>query len=537
MAFDQHAAPTSSDAEPGMAAVVGSNRRGNPPAPATPVEPFRAGAVAPRVDPPSAATASRSGIAEAGGSSPRAIRSRRGAAEPHRLGRPGLRGRMAIACGLVALLLSGILATLAYQQTRAQLLHDRQDSALSRAYINARLLRNSLRTSRPDVPTVLAAAAGNSGSVAIAKVDGQWFSDSVGIGSSEIPASLAEVVAGGDAGRQRVRVDGQLYVVAGVPLPASSASYFEFVPMSDIEASLQALRGQLALLAALTALIGAALGWYVSVAVLRPLRQMASAAEDIAGGSADTRLAPTGDHDLWRFVDAFNRMADAVQERLDREVRFTSDVAHELRSPVAAMLAAVAVARRQAAEQPGTDEVLGELEGRVMSFHLLLDDLMEISRADAGMARLDAEEVDVGRLVVAALDTMGRGSVPVVVDADVPNPIVADKRRLGQMVMNLVTNADRYAGGASRVHVERAGACVRIAVEDHGPGVPDHERTYIFERFARGAGAASVEGGSGLGLSLVAEHARLHGGRVGLEEPADGGSRFVIELPVAGPAT
>ncbi len=442
---------------------------------------------------------------------------------------------MAIACGLVALILSAVFAALAYEQTRTQLLQDRQDGSQSRAYINARLLRNSLRTSRPDIPSLLTSVAGNSGSVALARVDGQWYSASVGIGPSDLPASLVNVVDGGDAGRQRIRHDGVPYVVVGVPLQASKASYFEFLPLTDIESSLDALRGRLALAAGLTAIIGAALGWYASVVVLRPLRQMSAAAVGIADGGLDTRLESAHDGDLDRFVDSFNRMADAVQERINREVRFTSDVSHELRSPVAAMLAATAVSRRPTADPTQRDEVLGELEDRIVAFHRLLDDLMEISRADAGMTDLDVEPVEIGTLVAAALDTLGRTDVPLTVAPDVPERILADKRRLGQMVMNLVTNADRYGDGATGVEVYMVAERVRIAVEDRGPGVPEHERTYIFERFARGTHSSGVDGGSGLGLSLLAEHARLHGGRVRVEDPPEGGARFVIELPVRGP--
>jgi signal transduction histidine kinase len=108
-----------------------------------------------------------------------------------------------------------------------------------------------------------------------------------------------------------------------------------------------------------------------------------------------------------------------------------------------------------------------------------------------------------------------------------------DKRRLERVIVNLVENAQGHGGGVRRVVVEPTAAGVRIAVEDNGPGVAPHHREQIFERFARaGVPGSNDTGGVGLGLSLVVEHVRLHGGRVWIEDAAGGGARFVVDLPV-----
>ena len=115
--------------------------------------------------------------------------------------------------------------------------------------------------------------------------------------------------------------------------------------------------------------------------------------------------------------------------------------------------------------------------------------------------------------------------------------ILADKRRMERVVANLLDNADKYADGATGVRVELEDGRVRIVVEDEGPGVPDEVRETIFERFARGteAGRRTMDRGVGLGLALVTEHVRLHGGRVWVADREDGrpGAAFVVELPVA----
>jgi Signal transduction histidine kinase len=113
--------------------------------------------------------------------------------------------------------------------------------------------------------------------------------------------------------------------------------------------------------------------------------------------------------------------------------------------------------------------------------------------------------------------------------------IRADKRRLARLISNLLDNADRYGGGATAIVVENEGPNLRIAIEDSGPGIPEAERAAIFERFSRGSagGRRGGDSGTGLGLSLVIEDARLHRGRVWVEERPDGlpGARFVVELP------
>jgi len=439
-----------------------------------------------------------------------------------------------LAWALIALILSAALSMLAYQLTRQHLIAEREDGAVDRAYLNARLFRNALRAPDPDVTAVLSSLEANAGSTVLARVGGEWFSGSVGIGAEGLPASLTDAVADGLAGHQRVRIDDVVHLAIGVPMPATDARYFELVAMGDIDRTLDGLVDGLAGGGAVAAVAASAVGWYASGRVLRPLRQFVGAAERIAAGELDARLRTLGDRDLQALERAFNRMADAVQERINREARFTSDVSHELRSPVAAMLSTLSVARRAKNDPAAAASALDELERRVAGLHRTVEDLLEISRVEAGVATLQLEPVDPIRLVTAVLDVMGKSDVPTETTGQV-TLVDLDKRRVGQMLQNLIDNADRYGGGATRIEVAVVAGKIRFVVEDNGPGVPDYERTYIFERFARGETAAlSGASGTGLGLALVAEHASLHGGRVWLEDSDGGGARFVIELPARG---
>lgn len=445
----------------------------------------------------------------------------------------GLRSRATLVWALIALMLAGTVSVVAYQVIRAELLDERRERAATQAYLNARLVRSALRADEPDVGAILASLAGNAGSSAVVRVDGEWFASSVGVDPTLLPESLVEVVEAGQAGRAVTRVDGVPQVVAGVPIAEASAEYFELVSVADVDETLTSLARALAVSAAVATLAAAIVGWYASGRVLRPLRHMAGAASHIADGELDTRLDALGDPDLEALQISFNRMADAVEERIARERRFTSDVSHELRSPLASMLSAVAIARRHDDDPAAVRRALDQLEERTSAFHELVLDLLEISRVDAGVADLHLEPLAPQALVRAAIEMTGADGVEVVASSDAPETFLGDKRRLGQSLMSLLDNADKYAGGATCVGIARVDGRVRFSVQDAGPGVPEHERRHVFGRFARGDRARSSSiAGSGLGLALVEEHVRLHGGRVFVEDGDGGGARVVIDVPI-----
>jgi two-component system sensor histidine kinase MtrB len=457
--------------------------------------------------------------------------------EPPRLGlrdRLGVRARATVAFGCVAFALSGLLSVLAYELARSYLLDQRQKTATRQAYSNARLARSVLRSADADVTALLSSLQSTSGSVSVLRFQGRWFASSVGVGPDQIPNSLRQAVLAEAVGAQRFRLDGAPHVAVGVPLPAAEAFYFELAPLTELVRTLDALARAFAIGAMITALAGAAVGRYLSGRILRPLGRMATAASDIASGELDRRLDARGDPDLAPLVNSFNEMVDTLAERIDREARFASDVSHELRTPLAAMTAAVNVARRHRDSPERMAEALDALEARVDSFNRLVLNLLEISRLEAGMARLEPEPVEVERFVRRALAEAGKPGLSIGVEPGTPVRAWIDVRRVSQMLVNLLENADKYAGGATGVVLSGAPGVVRMAVEDRGPGIPEHERERVFERFARGETANRLGGGkgTGLGLSLVAEHARLHSGRVWVEDRPGGGARFVIELPV-----
>jgi two-component system, OmpR family, sensor histidine kinase MtrB len=437
-----------------------------------------------------------------------------------------------------ALLLSTILAALTYELTRSYLLRQREQSVTRQAFVNAGAVRRSLLATGTDLPTLLTTLDTQGGSHPLLLNRGRWFAESLAFGRDALPAALRDTVREGEAARQRFDRGGEPQLAVGVPLTTVEAAYFEIFPLQEVERGLTALRNSLIAAAAVTALAGLAMGRWASRRLLRPVSAVSRAAAAIAGGRYDVRLDPAGDPDLDQLATSFNQMTVGMVERIQREARFASSVSHELRSPLTTLAAAAQVLDSRRKDLPERSRAaLDLLTAEIRRFQRLVEDLLEISRIDAGVADVRREPVLLAEFVMRAVQSATPADVPIHVAADLAETIVeADKRRLERVVANLVANAEYYAGGVTRVSVEGSGDMVRVAVEDAGPGVPAAERERIFERFARGdaAGRRRSGEGTGLGLSLVAEHVRLHDGRVWVEDREGGGARFVVELPVDG---
>jgi signal transduction histidine kinase len=492
--------------------------------------------------------------------------SRPSAGAPHRTYRTrlsgglGLRARVTLAFAIGAFALSTLMAGITYFTARQNLLGERQSAAQRQAFANASLIDTSLRSPGAQVNQLIVSVDTVPGSRSVLRVRGQWYATSISVGQSAIPSTERALVLSGTPASQLFSLGGTPQLVIGVPLPAVHAEFFEVFSLDELAGTLRGLAFALAAAALVTTLAGAAVGRWASERALRPLGGVTDAAVAIAGGRLDTRVDAGGDADLEELAAAFNRMTANLQDRIEREARFTSDVSHELRSPLTTLSATVGVLESHRHElSPRAQSALDLLDGDVRRFTRMVDDLLEISRVDAGSAELSLDEVDpvelVSRSVATALPAGEDGRptpVPIELGPGVKDlRLHVDKRRFERVMANLFENASLYAGGVSRVVVERGpgttvtgngaphpaggdAGSIRVVVEDHGPGIPTDERARLFERFYRGsrAGQRTANQGTGLGLSLVAEHVRLHGGQVRIEDNDGAGSRFVIELPL-----
>jgi signal transduction histidine kinase len=458
--------------------------------------------------------------------------------------RVGLRTRIFFMFGLGALFLAGFLAAAAYSFTRSSVVNQRERAAVDQAYQHAQVAQSELGTANPSVSAAITRLQSLGVTQFAINSAGTWSAPTAQYGPANIPLELQQrVIDDGVDAKMITTVKGKPVLVVGIPLNVANTSYFDFVPMSDVASTLNSVLLSLVFAGFITTLAGALLGTLVASRAVRPLGDAAQAAQAIAGGRLDTRLEPTDDPDLRLLANAFNDMASALQARVERDARFASDVSHELRSPLMTLAASVEVMQARRDDLPERGQAaLDLLVADVIRFQGLVEDLLEISRFDAGAIRLNLEDLLVAEFVRQAVAVSSVPSTPVTVTERGERVVISgDRRRLARVVANLIDNSRLHGGGGATITVtepEGEGeplGHVWIIVEDHGAGVPPEERQLIFERFARGAvaGRRSSSDGAGLGLALVDEHTRLHGGRVWVEDRVDGepGARFVLELP------
>jgi two-component system, OmpR family, sensor histidine kinase MtrB len=454
----------------------------------------------------------------------------------------GLRARLTLTYALGAALLSAVMSIITFGLTRENLLNQREQSAVSQTLRNAATLADQIEsTTEPDVieNVVINSLPTPEGALPVLRYNETWYAaNSLRFGNDTIPIELRIRVDAGEPARMRTTVAGDPVLVVGVPISTLGAQYYEGVSLREMQRTLEGLGISLLGASVLTTLAGGLLGFWAARRVFRPMLDVGRAADAIAGGRLDTRL-PTGtDPDIDRLAKPFNEMAQALQDRIERDGRFASEVSHELRSPLMTLAASVEVLENTRDEIPDRAQTaLDLLAADVARFQQLVEDLLEISRFDVGAIKLHLEDVLITEMVIQAVSVLGGGGIPVRYDENVGEVVVrVDKRRFGRVLANLLDNAEKYAGGATSVIIRRADDMVRIAVEDHGEGVPAADREIIFDRFSRGSssGNRSMDSGVGLGLALVDEHVRLHGGRVWVEDRPDGepGARFVVELPI-----
>jgi len=469
------------------------------------------------------------------------IREQAGRLRPSRL---GLRTRVLLMFSFGSLVLAVFLAGAAYSFTRSSLVAQRDRVGVSEAQRNASIVSVPLSEDPPDVARALRQLNDQGIERVAVNIDGAWETGSNQFSEQDIPPALLERVVDDRVGaRMTVRVRNEPLLIVGIPLTNGDASYFEAISVSDVDDTLNSVALSLVFGAIITSLFGVVIGWFVAGRAVRPLAEAAQAAQAIAGGRLDTRLEATDDQDLRMLANSFNDMASALQARVERDARFASDVSHELRSPLMTLAASVEVMQARRDEMPERAQTaLDLLVSDVARFQGLVEDLLEISRFDAGAIRLNRDDLLVAELVRQAVAVSSMPATPVQVSDRAERLVMrGDRRRLARVVANLIDNARLHGGGEVEVFVAEADnegeplGHVWIAVEDHGLGVPEEERELIFERFARGAvaGRRSSSDGAGLGLALVDEHIKLHGGRVWVEDRPDGasGARFVLELP------
>jgi two-component system sensor histidine kinase MtrB len=453
-----------------------------------------------------------------------------------------LRRRLAITFALVAAIATGALALGSYLVVRSSRLDDSVESALAQARTNLVLAGTVLRGSsaRQDVAGLLEFYARRPGFETVGLTAGEAFSSSFSFGTVQIPAGVQRLVRNGDLAYERVPIAGTPYLVAGGLPPPSLAELYFFFSEEALRDNLGQLRTILLSGWGIVVVLSAAAGALVARRVLRPVAQASTAAHALAEGLLETRLPVETDDEFGAWAASFNEMAEALEGRIRalseaqaRERRFTSDVAHELRTPVTALVGEAALLRehleRIPLEAKRPAQLLVEDVGRLRR---LVDELIEISRLDAGREDVRTEPVDLGHLSGALLRSRGWDTSVSLHAEDVV--VETDPRRVERIIANLVENALVHGGHDVAVQIGRDGSDALVEVSDLGRGIAPEHLPHVFERFYK-ADSARAGSGSGLGLAIALENARLLGGAIAAWSEVGTGSRFTLALPVAKP--
>ena len=460
----------------------------------------------------------------------------------------GLRQRMVLFFSLAALIAALSLSIVTYASTRSYLLEQRTLVAQRQAFNNAQLMRSLITNADADIAELITQIRTEQGGFAVlqqqqtADRDELFFAQSpLKFSQSDLPPELVAGTQNGATGHQRFSFVNKPYEAVGVVIPSIGVVYYEVFPISDVADTLRTILVTLVIGVVLITAGAGVLGFTMSQNVLRPLRRVAKAANEIATGGLDTRLSHEEDADLEKLVFSFNEMADAVQTRIEREQRFASDVSHELRSPVTALTAAIEVlVSRRDEFNDRNQQAIDIIKKQVERFDRTVLDLLELSRLDAGAVTQEIERVQINDLVLRIMTRYGFGTIPLhseISSSDgemaSDDEIVLDRRRIERIVVNLLENARDHALGATRITLAINGGVLTLGVHDAGPGVAVSERTNIFDRFARGT-ASRNSTGSGLGLAIVREHVRAMRGTVHVEDSPEGGSSFIVTFPTGG---
>jgi heavy metal sensor kinase len=313
-------------------------------------------------------------------------------------------------------------------------------------------------------------------------------------------------------------------------------------PMSPIETTLSHVRFSLLLGVPLLGLVAVGGGFILVGRALAPVEQIARSAEQITLHNLNERLSLTNTGDELEHLSlALNRMIARLSQAFEQNRRFLADASHELRTPLAALRGEMESVVEQTRALPELSDRAGSALEEVDRLAKIVDALFAISRLDAGEAQQERARFDLGALAASTAEQMSLlaedKGVSVACNVQGSVSVEGDRSRIKQVVVNLLDNAIKYtpSGGAIILNVHASDSKAIIEAADTGIGIPAGALPHIFERFFRVDKARSHDaGGAGLGLAIVKSICAAHGGQVYVESREGGGSRFKVELPLAG---
>ena len=292
--------------------------------------------------------------------------------------------------------------------------------------------------------------------------------------------------------------------------------------------------------------VGAA-GGLLAHGISSPVERLIGAVERFEQGELDARVKPSGARELQRLGAAFNAMAERIQNSLDEMHTFVANASHELRTPLTTVKLRVEALRAGAlGDAEVAPRFLSDIEDQVDRLSRMVNDLLDLSRLESGIASGSRAPLDLGRIATEVREVFrvrsekSKLQVNLQVDPSLPL-VVADEDQIWRVLMNLLDNAISYTPSEGRVDLRVRSlpdrALVRIEVQDTGFGISPKDLPHIFERFYRTENTRQRKGraqGSGIGLAIAKTIVENHGGRIGVNSRLGEGSLFWVELPVSG---
>lgn len=469
-----------------------------------------------------------------------------------------LRLRLVVVFGAVALTAAVSASGIAYWLNRESVLNRTQTAALKefKQEMRDKAAQLPLRPTQAELAYTAQQMANSSAGFSVVLI-GERAEDKPVVGVSDqdaftlddVPPSLRTAVnerqkiTSGNTSPyhvfwQRTQRGQTPYLVGGTRIVGGGPTGYVFLSLEQEREDLNALAWSLAIATSLALVGSALLAQAAATTVLKPVQRLGHAARQLGEGKLDTRLRVSGTDELADLSRTFNNAAASLQKKIDdmsaREEssrRFVADMSHELRTPLTALTAVTEVLEDEADTlDPMIAPAVTLVVSETRRLNVLVENLMEVTRFDAGTARLVLDDVDVADQVTACIDARAWLDA---VELDAERGMMArlDPRRLDVILANLIGNALKHGGSPVRVSVRSAGGELIIEVRDNGPGIPEAVLPHVFDRFYKASASRPRSEGSGLGLSIAMENAHIHGGDITAANIPDGGAVFVLRLP------
>lgn len=326
-------------------------------------------------------------------------------------------------------------------------------------------------------------------------------------------------------------------ISAGIGNPPVGILYFRSKEKSPIQqAFLESVTRSVMIGASAAGAVAILLGIILSSRMIKPIKAITEASKSMKEGDLKQRVEVSSGDEIGELADSFNSMASNLSEQERLRQNMVSDISHELRSPLS-NIKGYLEGLKDGVLEPDRD-LFDSLYQESRLLERLVDDLHDLSMAEAGQLNLDKKTVSLEDVISESLGSISSDAEEkdLQIEADIENSLLVcvDPARIGEVLRNLLTNAVRYSeeGGKIKIRARKEGGEVVLSVSDSGEGIPDEDIPYVFDRFYRVDKSRSRStGGSGLGLTIAREIVEAHEGEIWVESEEGRGSTFTFSLP------